>query len=94
MTKASGQGELVERLEAEADACERALHDRYPDIELFREAASRIRALEDAVRKITCTPSRPFPDANAHSLRAWGLAVYAAWHDIQRIARAALETKP
>jgi hypothetical protein len=50
--------------------------------------------LREALTKIRKTPVMPFPDAGAHSWRAFGEAVYRAWCDIQRIAEAALADSP
>lgn len=49
--------------------------------------------LREVLQTIIRTPSRPFPDAGAHSFRAWGLAVFQAWKTIQHIARTALTTE-
>jgi len=53
-------------------------------------SSKRIEELEKALERISRTPTMPFPDAGAHSVAAWGSAVYLAWKQIQNIARAAL----
>jgi hypothetical protein len=44
----------------------------------------------DALKKIVRTPAMPFPDAGAHSARAFYEAVHSAYVQIQCIAREAL----
>jgi hypothetical protein len=56
----------------------------------IKAMARALLRMEEALREIRMTPSRPFPDAGAHSERAFADAVWRAWNTIQRIARAAL----
>jgi hypothetical protein len=51
-----------------------------------------VAALREALGVIRHIPVKPFPDAGAHSWRAFGEAVFGAWSDIQRVAEAALRT--
>lgn len=46
--------------------------------------------LADALRKIRCIPSMPFPCPSAHSERSFSDSVYLAWQNIQREAQQAL----
>ena len=50
--------------------------------------------LREALEEIRRTPNRPFPDAGAHSHRAFGMAVWEAWTAIQRRTEKALAETP
>lgn len=58
------------------------------DVPLAQQGAPD--ALVAALKKIRRTPAMPFPDAGAHSARAFTEAVCHAWCEIQKIADAAL----
>lgn len=58
--------------------------------QLENELAAALRRADEAdakLHRIIRTPAMPFPDAGAHSERAFSDAVYRAWSEIQRIAR-------
>jgi chromosome segregation ATPase len=81
----------AERERDEARALAESTIEKLTGSGLLREKAEDERdEAREALRKITLTPSKPFPDEGAHSVRAAASAVRVAWHDIQRIARAAL----
>ena len=52
---------------------------------------THVKLLREALEKIRRTPVKPFPDSAAHSERAFSNAVWEAWSDIQRKAKAALD---
>jgi len=60
----------------------------------LREENAALKAdvaeLVGALRKISRTPAKPFPDPGAHSWEAFAKAVFTAWRDIQNETRAIL----
>lgn len=57
-----------------------------------RRLEDEVDSLRAALNKIARTPNKPFPDAGAHSWEAFGRAVFVAYCDMNREARAALSS--
>lgn len=92
---------IVERLRAalsstinreDWDGFDPLIAEAADEIERLRASSAREKRMEEALEKIRRTPSMPFPDPGAHSARAWGVAVYTAWKQIQGIAYVALSS--